>query len=252
MRKTHFLIIFLFTATLFATACSFIPKDRKQQNETEKEKLSIAVSVYPYAQFAQAVGKDRATVTIFNPLAADAPDVFLYDGSNAATEAERFAETMRGNGALVKKIPPEVSDYPASEGYLWLDPISAQHIVDIIRDILINHDPKNKSAYEENAALYNEKLEALNRDIFQGLAECKTRTARVLENNFGYFEKRYGISFLVTEDEKERLALYSLVSLTPEQKTRKQDYLSVMRENLAILQKELGCTQVVPLDSPEK
>ena len=38
MRKTHFLIIFLFVATLFSTACSFIQKNSKQQNETEKEK----------------------------------------------------------------------------------------------------------------------------------------------------------------------------------------------------------------------
>ena len=60
--------------------------------------------------------------------------------------------------------------------HIWLDPILVKQQVNVIRDGLIQADPQNKEHYEENARIYNDKMDALDMKINSALSSCQKDT----------------------------------------------------------------------------
>ena len=76
---------------------------------------------------------------------------------------------------------------------MWLDPILVKQQVNNIRDGLSLADPDNESYYFQNAAEYNAKLDSLDAQIRDGLADCRHDTIVPFHNAFAYFGERYGL-----------------------------------------------------------
>ena len=80
--------------------------------------------------------------------------------------------------------------------HIWLDPILVKQQVNVIRDGLIQVDPDNKENYEENARIYNDKLDALDMKIGSALSSCQKDTIVPYHNAFTYLGERYDIHIM--------------------------------------------------------
>ena len=77
--------------------------------------------------------------------------------------------------------------------HIWLDPLLVKQQVNVIRDGLIQADPQNKEHYEENARIYNNKMDALDMKIESSLSSCQKDTIVPFHNAFTYLGERYDI-----------------------------------------------------------
>ena len=80
--------------------------------------------------------------------------------------------------------------------HIWLDPILVKQQVNVIRDGLIQADPENKEHYEENARIYNNKMDALDMKIGTALSSCQKDTIVPYHNAFTYLGERYDIHIM--------------------------------------------------------
>jgi len=80
--------------------------------------------------------------------------------------------------------------------HIWLDPILVKQQVNVIRDGLIQADPQNKEHYEENARIYNNKMDELDMKIGSALSSCQKDTIVPFHNAFTYLGERYGIHIM--------------------------------------------------------
>jgi len=80
--------------------------------------------------------------------------------------------------------------------HIWLDPILVKQQVNVIRDGLIQADPQNKEHYEENARIYNDKMDALDMKINSALSSCQKDTIVPYHNAFTYLGERYDIHIM--------------------------------------------------------
>ena len=80
--------------------------------------------------------------------------------------------------------------------HIWLDPILVKQQVNVIRDGLIQADPQNKEHYEENARIYNNKMDELDMKIGSALSSCQKDTIVPFHNAFTYLGERYDIHIM--------------------------------------------------------
>ena len=80
--------------------------------------------------------------------------------------------------------------------HIWLDPILVKQQVNVIRDGLIQADPQSKEHYEENARIYNNKMDELDMKIGSALSSCQKDTIVPFHNAFTYLGDRYDIHIM--------------------------------------------------------
>lgn len=260
-------------------------------------KTEVVAAFYPIAWAAEQVGGD--TVAVRNvtrpgvePHDAElsprdverirSADVVLYFGSGFQPAVE---DAVKGaNGRTVdllagQDLAPAVEEEGelTADPHVWLDPVRYADLVRRIAEALGRSD--------EAAALLT-KLETLDREFEQGLADCSRRELVTTHAAFGYLARRYDLeqiplSGLSPETEPTPQALEKIVKdvrdskattiffetlisprlaetvaretgaktavldpiegLTEDASGRGEDYLSVMRTNLAALRRALGC-----------
>ena len=80
--------------------------------------------------------------------------------------------------------------------HLWLTPINAQKIVEIVADKLSQLDPQNASYYKKNATVLISKLALLHQELTEKLTPVKNYPFLVYHDGYQYFEKAYQLTGL--------------------------------------------------------
>lgn len=82
--------------------------------------------------------------------------------------------------------------------HLWQNVRNAMSYVEIIRDTLIEVDPKGAAEYTKNAAAYLRELEALDTEVRDTLAEIPEdrRTLVTTHDAYGYLARAYGLQIV--------------------------------------------------------
>jgi zinc/manganese transport system substrate-binding protein len=84
-----------------------------------------------------------------------------------------------------------------ADPHAWQDLAMGEVYVVNIRDGLIEADPDNAEAYEENAERYIREIEAADAEIRERLTEIPAATGVITgHDSFGYFARAYGLRFL--------------------------------------------------------
>lgn len=85
--------------------------------------------------------------------------------------------------------------------HAWQDVRNTKIYVANILDALSEVDPANKAAYQENAAQYLRRLDDLDRDVRNALADIPKarRKAIVTHEAFNYFGRAYDVKFLAAQ-----------------------------------------------------
>jgi len=107
--------------------------------------------------------------------------------------------------------------------HTWVSPKSARIIAANIKDSLIEVDPDNKSVYESNYEVLEQKLKAIDEQYEQQLANVPLRTIVVSHQSFGYVARDYNL---------EQIAI---MGLSPSAEPRAQDI-----KNISNLVKDRG------------
>lgn len=93
----------------------------------------------------------------------------------------------------------------ARDGHIWLDPLNAVAMVEVISASLQKADPVNAKTYSDNAMATIAALKKLDSELRDQLQLAQTKPSVVFHDAFQYFEKRYGLNvvgFVVTTPEQ--------------------------------------------------
>lgn len=78
--------------------------------------------------------------------------------------------------------------------HLWLDPANAKAMVRAIAAALIKADAGNARHYRANAAAASERLDMLDTELRERLADVRKTPFVVFHDAYHYFERRYGLN----------------------------------------------------------
>lgn len=114
------------------------------------------------------------------------------------TVEEEYVEGMKGAAGHSHEEEEEGEAHTVHEidEHVWTSPVNASLIVGQIRNILAEADPSNRELYEENAADYQEELEALDGQ-FRDIVEKSERKLLIFGDRFPfrYFADEYGLDY---------------------------------------------------------
>jgi zinc transport system substrate-binding protein len=135
--------------------------------------------------------------------------------------------------------------------HVWVDPVSAQHQVRMICEALSTADPANRLYYEENAAQYISKLEAVDTEYREATAKARHKSFITSHAAFNYLAKRYNlqqipISGMAPNAEPSPERLKVLIEETKERQLKYVFFETLVNPKVAeIVAKEAGVKTLV-------
>lgn len=207
-------------------------------------KINVITSLFPFQEFAQAVGKERVEVTLLLPpgvephtwepkpsdvLKVAQADIFIYIGRAMEPWADKVVKAARGKKLHLLEISRELASLAGAQTidpHLWLDFNLDLQIVDLITQALSKIDPTQAPYFQKNALPYKEKLADLDKKYQITLASCRQRTL-ILGGHaaFAYLTKRYGLQQIAlsginpnAEPTPKRMA--EVIALTRQEKAK--------------------------------
>jgi len=212
--------------------------------------MTVAVGIVPEEAFVEAVADDLVhIVTLIPPGYSPANYQPTATEMQALSDAEIYftlqMPTERAN--ILPKVAdfnPDIevdlrecvlSTYPllntdgeeitTTEGqsvdpHVWLSPKRAMVMVQTIADSLSAADEANSETYQANAAAYIARLEALDSEIQEKLADVTNRAFTIYHAAYNYFAKDYGLEMIAIEIEGKQATAAEL-----------QDVIDFAKEN---------------------
>lgn len=293
---------------LFLAACS--PSSSSDMKENE---FIVYTSIYPLYYIVEQISGDSATVKTVYPPGVDAhtyepsskemidiakADAFIYLGAGMESFAETIKNTLQSEDVQFLEIGEytslfskdheehKVEDHHHEHGdldpHIWLDPLRMIDMGKIIKEKLIEINPKNESLYETNFASFEKNMRELDQAYSEKLASKTDKHVMVAHAAYGYWEERYGINqipisgaiagdepsqkeltalvkvakqhnieFVIFEQNTsdrvssiiqqhigaKELQIHNLEVLTDEDIENEEDYMSLMKRNLDVLDK---------------
>ncbi|GFP19171.1 zinc transport system substrate-binding protein [Candidatus Hakubella thermalkaliphila] len=227
------------------------PTEPAQQLSGRLDKIKVATTVYPLAEFVKAVGKERVEVSSLIPpgtepheftptpqdrVTIEQSQLFVFVGAGFEPWADRIlpdlkmATVQASTGlsllpAIVGHEHEHGHEDEANEEHLFdphilADPVLVQEIVNNITQKLSEIDPANTSFYQNNATSYKRKLIDLDNRFKAGLASCQRRDFITSHAAFAYLAKRYNLTQIpiagIFEEDPSPAKLAEIVELIKE------------------------------------
>jgi zinc/manganese transport system substrate-binding protein len=183
-----------------------------------QEKIDVVASFSILGDFAKNVGGERAGVTtlvgansdvhVYTPAPADAKKIsdaklVIINGLGLEGWLPRLVQSSGGKAAIVTAttgIAPRRLGSDA-DPHAWQSVANARIYVANIRDALIAADQAGAPTYRANADAYLTKLDALDREVREAVAQIPQARRKVISTHdaFGYFAAAYGIAFIAPQ-----------------------------------------------------
>ncbi len=190
------------------------------------EKLNVSVSFNAMKEFAEAIGKDKVTISTiipdgmephdFEPKAQDlvalsSADVFIYNGLGMEAWAEKAisaadnaaliaVDASAGADAIQNTDPAEVSEHGQYDPHLWLSITGAKTELENIKNAFVQADPANKSYYEANYQDYTAQLDTLYQEYSEKFKTVESKSFVTGHAAFGYLCRDFGLQQNSVED----------------------------------------------------
>lgn len=212
------------TALVFVAVLSGCAAPNTAENGgTDDEKtLKVMASFYPMYDFAVKIGGDKAEVINMVPAGTEPhdwepavtdirnleeADLFIYNGAGmehwvndvlASLDNKRLI-TVEAAGSVTFKADSGLGEGPAEKDveydpHVWLSPMNAKKEMEAIKNAFITADPGNQEYYNSNYEQYAARLDELDREYREGLADLPQRDLVVSHEAFGYLCDAYGLN----------------------------------------------------------
>lgn len=194
-------------ASIILLIGSNVSQTNVQQNPVSEHKIKVVASFFPLYDFARHIGGNRSDVIVMVPIGAEphdweptvqqvqdmlSSDVFVFNGAGIDRWAEKVDTKIKVNASQGLQLLVDSAGQP--DPHTWLDPIMAKHQVELIRDGMIQADPQNTDYYTQNAKNYLVQIDSLDKNIIDGLSNCKTHDFIAFHKAFSYFSNRYNLT----------------------------------------------------------
>jgi len=226
---------------LFLVCFSLLMSGSCRENQpshapADATKLSIITTVAPITSIVENVVGDKADVAgiipeginshTFEPIPSDSKllssaDLIIFNGLDLETPTQKLAQANLRQGATSYSLGDKTINkdeyifdfsFPKEQGHpnphLWLNPQYAIRYAALVRDEVIRLDPKNRDAYEHNAAQFIQKAEALDEAIQAATQTIPPNNRRLLtyHDSWPYFARRYGLRVVAVVEEVAEVA----------------------------------------------
>lgn len=186
-------------------------------------KLSVVATLFPQYDFAQAIGGNRANVTMLLPFGSEShtydpsikditlvsnADMFVYTGESLERWAAELVGSTADSGCTVLDLSESVmllegadedvhehngedekSDHTHDfDGHIWTNPENAILMAESIRDAYISLDPEGEDYYRDNA-------EGLIKQL-RGLSERLEKLSETYDGRTVYFGGRFAFLYM--------------------------------------------------------
>ena len=242
MRRFQAWLVFI---VLVASAATLSPVGAQ-------DRLNVVASFSILGDFVRNVGGERVGVTT---LVGPDGDVHVYTPAPADAKTIADAKLLVINGfslegwlpRLLQASGSKASIVTATQGiaplklgsdadpHAWQSVANAKIYVANIRDALIAADPGDAGVFKINAENYLTKLDALDREVRQAIAQIPPSRRKVISTHdaFGYFAAGYGIEFIAplgvsTESEVSARDIAKIIT-----QVRKSGIPAVFLENIS-------------------
>lgn len=225
-----------------------------------EEKIVVAVSIPPMAEWVERVGGEKVRVVVLVPREAN-PHIYepspskIVEASRAKILVlvglgfERWADEVLevNREAYIIRVadlaePLMVNGKP--DPHMWLSPRIAVKVIPEIEHTLSKVDPENGEYYRVRMEKYVEELKKLDLEISAKLSELKVRKFFVLHPAWRYFARDYGLEQVAILEHEDASASH-LAKLIDEAKALKVRVVFAepwcSRELAEILADEVGC-----------
>ncbi|MEA2887852.1 MAG: zinc/manganese transport system substrate-binding protein [Bradyrhizobium sp.] len=183
-----------------------------------QEKIRIVASFSILGDFARNVGGERVDVTtlvgpnsdvhVYTPAPADAKKIadarlVIINGLGLEGWLPRLVQSSGGKAAIVTAtsgIAPRTLGSDA-DPHAWQSVANAKIYAANFRDALVAADPAGAPSYRANADAYLTKLDALDREVRDAVAQIPEARRKVISSHaaFGYFADAYGVAFIAPQ-----------------------------------------------------
>jgi len=209
MNMRRIVIAWLWLMSLVIAACA-----GGAPSSTADNRVLLAASIAPLADFARQVGSDHVQIITLVPPGAS-PHTYELTPSQVKQVAkarllvlndvglEYWADKLvqsAGNPDLIVmdtsqgiEILAGATDEIGGNPHIWLDPENAIVQVGHIRDALIRADPAHADDYRVNAERYISELRALDQEIASEVATWSNQQFIAFHPAWVYFAQRYGL-----------------------------------------------------------
>ena len=218
MKKLSMLLVAL---AMFIVGCG-------GEKQSVSDKLQVAASFYPMAEFARNVAGDKAEVFVLVPDGAEAHDwepspsdlsrlgkaqVFVYNGvvepwakqALTALSERKILAVQTGLGLYERAGEAHEEehhhhDHGCAHGkqdpHVWISPKKAIKQVERITAVLCEADAKNAKYYQDNSAKYVEQLKALDIQLTNLAKNAPRKVFVTAHAAFGHLADDYGLKQL--------------------------------------------------------
>ena len=179
------------------------------------ERLNVVASFSILGDLVRNVGGTGVDVTtlvgpdgdahVYVPTPADAKRIagaklVFVNGLGLEGWLPRLVQSA-GNKAVIVTATSGVAPLKLgseADPHAWQSPLNAKIYVANVRDALVAAAPAEAIAFRSNAEAYLEKLDALDREVRQAIAQIPESRRKVISTHraFGYFAAAYGIEFI--------------------------------------------------------
>jgi zinc transport system substrate-binding protein len=194
----------------------------------------VIATIYPLWEFSRHVAGGRADAVALVPAGVEPHDwepaardvgqvqraaVLVHTGTDLDGWARRLVSEPAGRPVVVNAAGglDLLTVGGVTDPHVWLDPTLARAQVRAIAAGLEQADPEGRAVYAENAQAFTARLEALDRELAAGLADCARREIVTSHAAFGYLARRY------------RLTQVPLMGLSPEAEPSPADLAAIVR-----------------------
>ena len=273
---------------LMMLAMAFLIMGCGGEKKTASDKLQVAASFYPMAEFARNVGGDKAEVFVLVPDGAEAHDwepspadlsrlgkaqVFVYNGvvepwakqALTALSERKILAVQTGLGLYERAGEAHEEehhhhDHGCAHGkqdpHVWISPKKAIKQVERIAAILCEADEKNAKYYQDNSAKYVEQLKALDIQLTNLAKNAPRKVFVTAHAAFGHLADDYGlrqmaVNGLSPHAEPTPADLQRLIKVVQEEKVRYVFFETLTDPKLAKLVAEETGAEISVLDPLE-
>jgi zinc transport system substrate-binding protein len=227
MRKPY--AVLLSVVSLILLGLAFLGSSC-QGTSQPNDKIGVVVTILPQADFVESVGGEKVDVTVMVPPGAD-PHTYELTPSQMVkvSKAKMYAKVGSGvefelawmdkiieqnkamlvvdcsKGIQMMEMDEHHGDedggelHQGKDPHIWLSPKNAKLMVENICGGLVQVDPQNEAYYIRNRDECLAKLDALDKDIQEGLSGIKNRRFIVFHPAWGYFARDYNLEQIPIE-----------------------------------------------------